>query len=153
MAQRRLSAAAGANQRKRFPGGYIEADLREHASAVFVGEGDVLKTDIAPNRPQRFRVRPILDLRLDIHDLTKTRKARHAEDIDLCKRRKALQRLNECGDIERKCHQQNWIHTAFIDQISAQCQHDEVKHRDEKLHAGVEKRHVFIEVILCVDKL
>ena len=126
--------------------------MGQHASAAFVGKRHIVKADVAAHVLERLCVRAVLDLRLDVHDLAKARKARHAEDVYLRKRRKALERLNERRNVQRKRNEQNRIKAALVDQVTAQRQHDEVEHGDEELHAAVEERHVAIEPVLRVDE-
>ncbi len=72
MAERRFAAAGRTDERKRFTGGNIQIDMREHASAAFVGKRNVRKADVAFYVLQRPSVGAVLDIRLDIHNLAET---------------------------------------------------------------------------------
>ncbi|MPM82182.1 hypothetical protein SDC9_129243 [bioreactor metagenome] len=110
-----LSAAARANKCKGCSGGNIEIHMRKHALPALVGKRHIVKADIAAHVSQGFRVRAILDLRLDVHDFAKAAKPRHTEDVDLRKCGKALERLNKRRNVERKRDEQDRIEAAFVD--------------------------------------
>ena len=129
VAQGRLAAAGGSDQRQTLPGPDVEADMVQHLVVVVgVLEADVLEPDGARAGLQGLGILGVLDGDGGVHDLRKALDAGHAPLELLGELHDAADGGDEGGDIEHIGHEVAGGDLP-IDQRQAACKDDHQIHQ------------------------
>ena len=154
VAQGRLAAAGGSDQRQTLSGPDVEADMVQHLVVVVgVLEADVLEPDGARAGLQGLGILGVLDGDGGVHDLRKALDAGHAPLELLGELHDAADGGDEGGDIEHISHEVAGGDLP-IDQRQAACKDDHQIHQAvEQAGGGVEGRHRVVAQRLDVLKI
>ena len=151
LAERRLAAAAGADQGQHLAGAHVQVDVLEHRLLLFVvGEGHVPELDFALDVLKRPGIRAVHDVRLLVHDRAEALEARHALRELLGELRQLADGALDAGDVHVERDQRGDIHLVFHDEVAARADDRQAHQVHHEVRAGEEAGHHLVIAALGV---
>ena len=145
LAQCRLTAAGGADDGDRFPGGDGQAHVVKHRQIGVVGKGNMVDPDFTPDVFQFLRVWLILHGGFGAHDLHEAVQARKAVGKRLGEVGELAHGADKRGNIQAEGQQVTVVHFPLHDIITAEADDNDIQTAQKELHAAVEHAHCLVE--------